>query len=1053
MGLTLPGLAVLDVSRKRGMAGVQVVGLTTAFALAVALPLMQSVAAEQGLRSALSALGAGANVEIGLDRVADMKPFGGFEPDASRPVKSEMGGVWCPAQRFFASNQVQPVSLNGQQLVHEPGDPVPVISYYENLEAHVLVTGGTWPADGKSGAAWLATVSESAAQLLGLKVGDLYCVGASGGPRVAPLRRCVQIAAVWKVSNPTDRYWAGQSLGTDLTVGRTSLFDLAAGSGFVNLHAGLLYATDLSRVHAADADSIRDHLRRLHAVYGVTSDAIFITGLDSVIQTFLTRLQSQQVLAVGIEVALLAVALYAIALAAIHFIDGQKRILGLWRARGGSRRNAWLVLMLQFGIMGLIALPVGALVGIAAVFVTSGKLFSSSEVIEAGILTSAAPTLIATVAGLLIVLGLLAAGATARTVADVRRSESRPAVTSWLRWRNLDLGLGVGGLLLVAETRLQASQSSLGAGQDPIGLILPGVAFALLALAALRLLPLIASLVARVSGLGMRLAAWRLQREPLQHARVALLLSLALALSVFTSAYLATDQRNAVDRARYATGSDLRAWFGLGTGPSVVDGAVSATPGLVASSLVYRDEGRPGRSDVSTTVLGVDPYSLPRTSWWRADLSSQSLDQLMSSLAGNDPDGAAIPGRPHTLSLWVYSSGFDATLDADLQAASGRPLHAGFGSLASVGWNQMQAPLAGLTTQDFPLRLRALTLTAAGPRTKGEADLSELRAGPAGSSAPMIEGFSTADGWWQEALGQFRGVRRLKLASRLHNGVASIATTADLTGGTTIALHPAPATAGIPGIFSSQTAAKLGVSVGQTFPLHIETNDVNVHLVGTVDYFPTLYPGQDDFLLVPSESLVERLRRLDTYAYPNEAWMRVNGSPAVAGRAVEAAMHGRAHVDDRETLETAALTSPLRLSLDAALVIGLVAAITMVVIGFGLHFLSTARSRVSESAIMQANGMPWRVVDQALLTEQLVVLGYSVLVGAVLGALMAWTILPVLRTSVLPTDLIPPTVVTMNGLTLGTADLAVLVAAGLVGQLAMRAASRFRLNEELRALA
>jgi predicted lysophospholipase L1 biosynthesis ABC-type transport system permease subunit len=1052
MGLTLPGLAVLDLSRKRSMAGVQIAGLATAVALAVALPLMQSVAAEQGLHSALSSLGAGANLQIGLDQVGELKAFDTFQSDASRRVKSEMGGIMIPAARFARSNQLQPVSLNGQQLVHEPGDPFAVATYFEKLDQHVVVTSGSWPADGKSGDAWWATLSDAAAQLLGLKVGDLYCLGPTGGVqgRRGPGPWCAQIAATWKARNPAEPYWARQTLGTDLTVGRSSLFDIAAATGYTTVHAGQLYVTDLSRVHATDADSIRDHLRHLHGVYGVTSDATFITGLDTAIETFLTRLRAEQVLAVGVEVALIALAIYAIALAAIHFMDGQKRVLGLWRARGGSRRSAWLLLMVQFGVLSLVALPVGALIGIAAVIFISGKLFNGGAGIDGGILASAAPTLLAALAGIVVVLGLLAAGATIRTVADVRRGESRPEVSAWWRWRNLDLGLAIAGVLLIAEARLQAGQSSLGAGQDPIGLILPGVALALLAVAALRLLPLIAQQVARAPGLGMRLAGWRLQREPLQHARVALLLSLALALSLFTSAYLATDQRNAVDRARYATGGYVRAWFGFGTGPSVVDGAVSAAPGLQASSLLYRDDGRPGRSDVSTTVLGVDPYTLASVAWWRSDLARQPLDQLMSTLVRSDPDGAAIPGRPQTLSMWVYSSGLDASLEADLRGATGRPIHASFGSLSSSGWNQMQASLGGLAAQDFPLRLRTLSMTATGPRTTGEIDLSELRAGP---SASLIEAFSAADGWWQEMFGQFGGVSALQVGPRLHDGEASTGMTVDVTGGATLALHPAASPAALPGIIASQTAAKLGVNVGQSLPLHIETNDVTVRLVGTVDYFPTVYPGQDDFLLIPSESLVERLRRMDTYAYPNEAWIHVSGSPAAADRAIQNALHGRGHVEDRESLETAALNSPLRLSLEAALVIGLVAALTMVVIGFGLHFLAVARSRVSESAIMQANGLPWRVVDQALLTEQVVVLGHGVVVGTTLGALMAWTILPVLQTSDLPTDLVPPTVVALNGATLIAAALAVLLAAGVVGQLAMRSASRFRLNDELRALA
>jgi predicted lysophospholipase L1 biosynthesis ABC-type transport system permease subunit len=130
-----------------------------------------------------------------------------------------------------------------------------------------------------------------------------------------------------------------------------------------------------------------------------------------------------------------------------------------------------------------------------------------------------------------------------------------------------------------------------------------------------------------------------------------------------------------------------------------------------------------------------------------------------------------------------------------------------------------------------------------------------------------------------------------------------------------------------------------------------------------------------------------------------------------------------------------------------------VAALAMVVISFGLHFLAIGRGRVSESAIMQANGLPWRVVDQGLLAEQLVVLCHSLVVGGALGALLAWAILPVIQTSFLPADTIPPTVLSLDVTTLAAAAAALLAGAALVGQVAMRSASRFRLHDELRAIA
>src|SRR5438093_7373826 len=488
--MSLARLAALDLLRKRAVATVQLIGLVTAVALAVALPLMQSVAAEEGLHSALRSLGPGTNLEIGVDHVADAGAFDAFQAETSRRVSSEMGPVLTPAGRFARSNQQQPVSLNGVGLIHEAGDPLPVVDYLEGLQQHVVVTAGSWPVDGKDGNAWWASVSETGASLLGLKVGDVYCLGPTGASRVQQFSWCARIGAVFKPRSATDAYWAGQPPGTDLALGRGSVFDVAARYPSVALHAAQLYVTDVARVHAADADGIRAHLQRLRGAYGVTSNATFITGLGDAIQMFLSRLRAQQILAVSVEIALLAIALFAIGLSAIHFLEAQRPLVGLWRARGGSRLRAWGLLMLQLGVLAVAALPVGALIGVSVVALIGARLFGGADVLEPGILLTAGPTVVAVLVAIGAVLALLAANATRRTVSEARRTESRPPVTAWWQRRGADAGLALAGILLIAEFRLQAGEISTRSGPDPLGLSLPGVALALLALASLRLLPL-----------------------------------------------------------------------------------------------------------------------------------------------------------------------------------------------------------------------------------------------------------------------------------------------------------------------------------------------------------------------------------------------------------------------------------------------------------------------------------------------------------------------------------------------------------------------------------
>jgi len=1041
VGMSILRLAAIDVARRRAMPAVMLVALATAAALAMALPLMQSAAAEEGLRSALASLGTGANLELGLDHVDSTAAFDTFQDDASRRVRAEMGSVMIPGARFARSNQLQGIELNGRELVREVGDPLPSVVYYENLQRHVVVTSGQWPADAKDGEEWPAALSEQAASLLGLKTGDRYCMTSVGVSRGNPFglpRWCARITAVFKPTNPAEPYWAGQQLGSDLAVGLNSIFEIAQQYPYVALHANQLYVSDLSRVHAADAGAIEQHLRNLAGVYGVTSNATFITGLDAAIRVFLTRLQTQRALALSIQVSLLAVAVFAIGLATGHYLGSRRRLIGLWRARGGSRSQAWRLLMTEVTLLSLVAVPLGAVAGFVAVGALTARLFAAGDFLASGVLASSLPAFAIAIGVMLVVIGVLAGEATRGTVADVRRNDSRPAATAWWRWRGIDLALALAGVLLIAEFRFEAGQFSTASATDPLGLLLPSAGLGLLALAALRLLPLTGRVIAGGRGLGTRLARWRLQREPLRHAAVAFLLSVAVAVGLFSSAYLATDHRNAVDRARYAAGADVRAGFAFGTGPSVVDAAVAAAPGVLASSLVYRGDGRPGRSDVDTAVLGVDGYSFGGVAYWRDDFASRPAGELMEALVRGDPDGRSVPGTPTSMSLWVYSSGLDASLEMDLLTAAGRPVHATFGDLAFHGWSQLAAPLSGVATGDYPLKIRTIAIRSTGPRSTGNLAFSDLPG---------------SGGWWHEIVGEFGGAGPLQASDQKHGDQPAVGMPVDLTGRRTIALHPVPADAPLPGIMSSRTARQLGIAVGQTFPLHIETNDVNVRLVATADYFPTLYPGQDDFLIVPVHSLAERLRLLNAYIYPNEAWIQVASSPAAAASAIDSATHGRTRLVDRETLERLALRSPLRLSLDAALVIGFVAALAMVVITFGLHFLAIARSRVSESAIMQANGLPWRVVDEGLLAEQLVVLAHGLVVGAALGVALALAILPVVQTSVLPADVIPPTVVTLDAPTLVGAAAALLLAAAVIGQLAMRMAGRFRLHDELRSLA
>jgi ABC-type antimicrobial peptide transport system permease subunit len=276
----------------------------------------------------------------------------------------------------------------------------------------------------------------------------------------------------------------------------------------------------------------------------------------------------------------------------------------------------------------------------------------------------------------------------------------------------------------------------------------------------------------------------------------------------------------------------------------------------------------------------------------------------------------------------------------------------------------------------------------------------------------------------------------------------------DLSGGTMV-MRPAPGLKPLPALVSAATLEKMGIGLGRPFSLRMESIDVPMTTVGTVDYFPTLYPGVDDFLLVPRLALLDRLTRGGSVnAYPNEVWLRVAGPTSKVVSTIQDTMRGSLiDLVDRQQLEAAAIEDPLRQSLHAELLIGFLAALAIVVVAFGLHFLAVTRGRVAEFAILQANGLPWRRVRRGLIAEQLILLAYGLLVGAGMGLLLSWVILPELHLGTAASDLTPPTVLVVDRATAASAAVGLAVACLLAGQVAARVGGRFQLVRQLRDLA
>jgi predicted lysophospholipase L1 biosynthesis ABC-type transport system permease subunit len=1061
VSISLPRLAVRRLRHQRGVAAALCAGLAAALGLTATVLTVQAMAAEAGLSQALAGT-AGGLVTIQSRTPQTLAAFDAFQADTDRRVGASLGAHVQPVVRYVALAAPMFWTLNGQRLStvptrDNPNPPRPALAYSSDLASHVRVVAGQLPPE-SAPSTGDHPVAVSAAGPLGMSVGDRVCLGFVGGfgdpQRRGVFPTCLRVAATFRPLVPGDLYWQGRAIDQELLASSADVYqgldEFNRGSGIrsTTATAGRLFRVLTGTLDTGNASDVAQRLQDLHGYYAIRVDSYFATDVASAIAGLQ---QQQQVGAYTVQLvaaALLLVALFAVSFVARHFLESQARELAALRARGWRRRRVLTFLVVQLLLLVLGALPLGAGAAALAWLALGHYAFTSPpKVAPADVEGVAVPLAAATAVAVLLLTGM-AALAVRQDVLDQRRGASRPAGPAWWRWRGADLALAAVAVPLLAESRLRGSDQVRAAGgsDDPLALLFPGLAIALLAVAGLRLLPLVSRVALRWSGaVAGNLARWQLARRPGQHAALALLVTFAVAVGIFSSVYATTDRRNALDRAAYAAGADVRAGY---TFPEPQLDVLSASLPGTTTSIALRVQTLPGSiTDISSTTLAIDPATFPAVAWSRPGLTGPPVADLVRQLAARDPDGLDLPGRPRALSVWASYDGAQGELAADLTDAAGHTAALDLGpAQAGQGWRQLTAAIRfpDEAAPAYPVRLTRLVVR--GP-AHGSLALSDLAA-----DGRVVEPFTGSDGWWSlETDFANTGPMAVAPSATLTRDGRDVDTVnVDLPNGS-VTIQPAVSNRPVPAVISSDLLQSLSIGLEQPFPLHFDTGPVTVTAIEAVDSFPTLYPD-DRFIVLPIDAVIARTEFANpAQVVPNELWVKTARAPRPLERRLLNAGYS-AGVEIRADLEAAALSDPLRVALDGTLVVGFLATLAVAVLAFGIHFLSAARARLDEYAILRANGLSPGQVRRSLLLEQLVLLAHGLVVGGILGIAVSYAVLPAVQLGSQPGDLVPPTIVTPDPVTVAAAALAVLAGGLLGGWLARRSAGRLDVREQLRQL-
>lgn len=760
---------------------------------------------------------------------------------------------------------------------------------------------------------------------------------------------------------------------------------------------------------------------------------------------------------------------YALLLTAGLLVEQRRVETALLRSRGADNRQV-VAMALMEGL--LLAVPAALLAPwLAALVLQALNYIGPLAAIDLHIdpVVTDISYLLAGISALLCVVALtVPALRSARSFTDTRAQRGRQEDESVLQRAGIDLALlalaaiGFWQLRRYGAPITETVQGRLGI--DPLLVAAPAIGLLAGAIVALRTIPLLARLSERVAERGTRvvaaLGAWQVARRPLRYARSGLLLMLAIAIGLFAVSYSWTWQTSQTDQADFQVGSDIRVnpdrRFGRAIPELVLTDAHMQIEGVETSMPVSRQLGSLSRSLGTGRFILLDAAQAPNTVIFRDDLAEQSLDALMAELVTARPalSTIALPGTPQrialemTLTVEPRPEGFDPqsveerrlryepSAFAVLQDGEGLLHRVRLGPLNTDGTpTRLEAPLifdlgdGAIATPTYPLALVAIELTGSAP------EQFQLNAGlvldglqvsdQAGGDAWTAVSYETATGAWETAVANLplafeapgiefaEGQPADKLALDLNTGSVSD----DIPIQVTFVLRPSGTQLPeeFPIIVSQNFLDLTETGIGSTIPLRdLPGNLESVgRIAGTVESFPTVDPATGEVVVMdlPTLAMLSYTPGQATLT-SGERWISVDDAQAgEIDETLRLAPYSTAKVFNRFEQAATLRSDPVALGTLGALSLGFVAAAIFAAVGFAVSAAVSARERLTEFALLRALGLSSRQLAGWLSLEHSALVAFSLLMGTILGLLLAWLVLPLIAITQAATQAVPDVIV------------------------------------------
>ncbi|HEY2508783.1 MAG TPA: FtsX-like permease family protein, partial [Streptosporangiaceae bacterium] len=634
-------------------------------------------------------------------------------------------------------------------------------------------------------------------------------------------------------------------------------------------------------------------------------------------------------------------------------------------------------------------------------------------------------------------------------IATVRIRRGRQAPVAGILAAGFDVGLVVLAALAVRELHAySAAQAAAGNGIDPVIAVAPAITLAGLAIIPLRLLPLSARVLERLTARGRRFGAamanWEISRRPVRQSGPVLLVILAVGTGTLALSQYTSWRQSVTDQAAFAAGADVRV-----SPPQAVSlpGAarLSTLPGVTAAMPVSQFAYTTGsdvvdaigsRQAAATVLLRHDLAAVPAARLWRMIEPEQVQPAGLAQgapLAG----GLTLPGHPVRLGITASlapSAGRAAAglgpaqAQVTVQDASGASYVLQAGSLPADGRShQLVVQLAPPGGARYPLRLLGLSViynlplyrqvqeqapavltianvadspAAAGPIAQQVAPGSVLAGWQTKASSPDAGFIQLYGGGFGKGRGQATSPLMLgaqpsghALAITLDPGNGPQDSLADLrflgltglTGEVTLTLQNP--TEPIAAIATKAFLSDTNLQVGSVVAMPVNGVTVQFRIVASMLEFPSV--AGTGALIADQAAIQDDLASQNTLPLPvTQWWLHTATGEAPAGLPRGSSVTVAAQTA-RSLRSDPLFAAPVQAALPISAAAALLAAF-----GFCVHVAASSRSRRSQRALLAALGVPATAQARLFCAEELMLSLPAAAVGIGVGVGLAYLLIP-----------------------------------------------------------